>query len=53
MVPEQVLRRHGHVGLELADPDSVGSLQFEQAARAALDRGVQPGQLQGNGHLRP
>ena len=48
-MPEEVLCRHGHVRLELADPDAVGPLQLEQAARATLDRGVESGQLR-NGH---
>ena len=41
VVPEEVLRRHRHVRLELADPDAVGPLQLEQAARAAVDRLVE------------
>jgi len=53
VVPEEVLRRHRHVRLELADPDAVGALQLEQAARAALDRGVELRQLGGGGHLKP
>ena len=37
-MPEEMLRRHRHVRLELADPDAVGPLQLEQPARAAVDR---------------
>jgi hypothetical protein len=53
VVPEEVLRRHRHVGLELADPDPIRPLQLEQAPRAAVDRAVEAGQLGGDGHLRP
>src|SRR5581483_222616 len=37
VVPEQMLRRHGHVRLQLADPHAVGPLQLEQAPRPAVD----------------
>ena len=53
VIPEKMLRRHRHVRLELADPDAVRPLQLEQPLRAALDRGVQFGQCNGDGHLRP
>ncbi len=52
VVPEQVLRRHGHVRLELADPDPVGPLKLEQPPRAAVDRVVEPGQLGGDALTR-
>ena len=52
VVPEEVLRGHGHVRLELPDPDAVGPLQLEQAAGAAVDRLVEAGQLGGGGHLK-
>ena len=50
VVPEEVLRRHRHVRLELADPDPVRPLQLEQAARAAVDRLVQARQFGGGSH---
>jgi hypothetical protein len=50
VVPEEVLRRHRHVRLELADPDPVRPLQLEQAARTTVDRLVQARQLCGGSH---
>ena len=53
MVPEEVLRGHRHVRLELADPDAVGPLQLEQPLRAAVDRRVQISEssiVLGHGH---
>ena len=41
VVPEQVLRGHRHVRLELAHPDAVGALQLEQPPRAPVDRGIE------------
>src|SRR6476469_5888486 len=52
VVPEEVLRGHRRVRLELADPDAVGPLQLEQAAGPAVDRLVEAGQLGGGGHLK-
>ena len=51
VVPEEMLRGHRHVRLELADPDSVVALQLEQAPRAAVDRRVEARQRRGGrGH---
>src|SRR5512133_632576 len=41
VVPEEVLRRHGHVGLELADPVAVRVLELEQPLGRAFDRDVE------------
>jgi hypothetical protein len=43
VVPEQVLRGHRHVRLELADPVAVGVLELEQATRRGVDRRVEAG----------
>ena len=40
---EQVLRRHGHVRLELADPPAARLLQLEQALDARVERAVEAG----------
>ena len=42
VVPEQVLRDHRRVRLELADPVAVGVLELEQARRGRVDRRVEP-----------
>src|SRR5581483_8174770 len=42
--------RHGHVRLELADPDAVGALELEQAPRAAVDHRVELRQLHRRAH---
>ena len=47
VVPEEMLRGHGHVRLELADPDAVRPLQLEQPSRAAVDRLVEARQVGG------
>src|SRR5205085_7873149 len=52
VVPEEVLRDHGRVRLELADPPAAGVLELENAARCLLDRLVEPGldPLRSDGH---
>src|SRR5262249_42706672 len=40
VVPDQVLRDHRRVGLQLALPPPVGVLELEQAGRAALEGAV-------------
>src|SRR4051812_5182714 len=52
VVPEEVLRDHRRVRLELADPPAARVLELEQAAGRALDRLVEPGldALERDGH---
>ena len=42
-MPEQVLRDHRRVRLELADPPAVGVLELEQPRGRPLDGGVEAG----------